>query len=243
MIKTFGQAAMAEVGASASFAMLSPIVVEHITARSAMLVSGVNETTKQAIRNTLFDGILLGEGTDTLARRISNVVAEASKARAHAIARTEVNTSANFARWQGMAQSGLVSSRRWLSARDSRVRDQHRFLNNKTAGINEPFNVGGFTAMFPGGFGVARLDINCRCTTIPVIAPTDEVSEPAGARSVEAMTKGPFDPDAPIDVLDEYVDGVFRQMAEWEERIAKAVRESFAQQERAAVEELYRLAR
>jgi HK97 family phage portal protein len=230
-VLTFGQAAIAEVGAAASFSMLSPIVVEHLVVQSSLLVGGVNETTRETIRRALLDGTLAGEGSDALGRRIERVFDDADRVRAKAIARTEVNTSANFARWQGMAQSGVVTERRWLTARDSRVRDAHRFLNNKRASISAPFNVGGFTAMFPGGFKVPRLDINCRCTTIPVIDITDEVSEPAGdARAFDPMTKAAFDADASIDDLDAYAEGVFRMMAEAEERIANTLRSAFAQQ-------------
>ena len=246
MIRTFGQAAISEVGLSASFSMLSPIVVEHIVTRSAVLVSNVTATTRDAIRRALFEGVLAGDGPRRLASRIKEVFAEASRARATMIARTEVNTSANFARWQGMAQSGLVVARRWLTARDSRVRDQHRFLNNKTAGINDPFNVGGFSAMHPGGFSVARLDVNCRCTTIPVIAMTDEVSEPDGdgqRDADDAVIKGPFDADAEIDVLDEYADRLFAEMQKWEDSIAVVVRKALAQQSLDVLDALERLAR
>lgn len=123
---------------------------EMITATTAALVLGIlrqaisDQATDAEIRRRIRDGTL-SEG------RLKN------------IARTEANRSANFARLEGITQSG-VELKMWLTVRDEKVRDEHTRLEGVTVPTHAPFEIDGFEAMAPGGFGVARLDANCRCT-------------------------------------------------------------------------------
>ena len=60
--------------------------------------------------------------------------------------------------------------------------------NRQVVNISDPFTVpfgedAGATAMHPGGFNVPSQDINCRCTTIPVI------ETPKSAAAQERYTK------------------------------------------------------
>lgn len=47
---------------------------------------------------------------------------------------------------------------------DGRTRDRHRMLDGQKVGHDEPFKYSGMEAMYPGGFGIASMDINCRCS-------------------------------------------------------------------------------
>jgi uncharacterized protein with gpF-like domain len=62
-----------------------------------------------------------------------------------------------------------VQRRQWVSTRDDRTRESHIDLDGAPAEIGQPFEIDGESAMYPGDFGVPELDINCRCTTIPIV--------------------------------------------------------------------------
>ncbi len=173
--------------------------------------------------------MLEGEGIPQLAARVRDVFGGADKQRSITIARTEVLRSSNFARWQGMAQSGLVQRRQWLTAGDSRVRREprdsadHVVMNRQERGIDQPFTVPsgshvGRTAMHPGDFGVAALDIQCRCVTIPIV--------PAGRGVPSAFTKDATDAERKA-VVDDFT----RRLDRWEPRVQTALRAAFGSQQ------------
>ena len=89
------------------------------------------------------------------------------------VARTETTFSMNAAKQIAGEVSGLVMEKVWIAVIDSRVRDNHAYLNGKTVLQNEYFTVGGLKLKFPGdkeGDGnhsvrdSAKELINCRCT-------------------------------------------------------------------------------
>jgi len=172
IIDDFGSWQIGRIGSSAgiqlSFNMIDPKVIGYLTDFGAVRVAGINNTTRKAIAHALAEGVLGGEGINELSRRIRGVFEEASVIRARTIARTEVNSAANFARFDGQRQSGIIHEREWLATMDPRVRDIHRRLHGKKAKMGEPFEISGLRAMYPGNFGIAKQDINCRCTTIPI---------------------------------------------------------------------------
>ena len=49
---------------------------------------------------------------------------------------------------------------------DKRTRPHHAQLDGQIREIDKPFEVAGRTALYPGGFGVASEDINCRCAVL-----------------------------------------------------------------------------
>ena len=66
-------------------------------------------------------------------------------------------------------EAGTKSSRRgirkrWNTMLDDRVRDAHSYLEGVVVGLDDYFyTYTGDSTLFPGGFGVPELDINCRC--------------------------------------------------------------------------------
>jgi HK97 family phage portal protein len=168
-IEKWGNKAMEDVGVAPAFDMRNPLVTEYVDRFSSEKIVDVNDTTKDRVRATLIEGVEAGESADDLARRLRDKFADFSNIRSAAIARTEVNTSANFATWGGHKLSGVVDKRGWSAALDDRVRADHAAANGQVVGIDEPFTVGGYEAMYPGGTGVAEQDIQCRCGTYAVI--------------------------------------------------------------------------
>lgn len=231
VIANFGAGALVELGRS-GFNDLSPSVVDFITDTSSTRLRGmINETTRKDLRAALADGVRASEGIPELSARVRGVFSSASKHRATTIARTEVLRAGNFGRWEGMRQSGLVAMRRWITAGDARVRRpprddaDHVVMNNRTAPIDRPFVMpagapfAGRTAMFPGGWGIAALDVNCRCVTIPVM--------PAG-RDVRNV----FTADATDDEVKAIGDALGRLLDRWESKLEDAVRVAFGEQRR-----------
>ena len=114
---------------------------------------------RQALRDSLLQGVEGGESIPELASRVSEVFADATGRRATIIARTDVLQSSNFATYEAQKQSGVVDTRKWLVTRDDRTRDSHMDMDGQERAINAPFtlvsgpNVGA-TAEYPGSFGI-----------------------------------------------------------------------------------------
>jgi SPP1 gp7 family putative phage head morphogenesis protein len=137
-------------------------------------VTRATATTKAAVGKAVVDGMASGETMNEIASRIE-ALPEMRPARALTVARTESNRAANAGAVAAAEQAdaelgGDAVEVEWLSARDEVVRDAHRSLDGKRVKVGAEFRIGSATAKHPGGFGVAELDINCRCTTVPVLS-------------------------------------------------------------------------
>jgi len=165
----------AGLGLTGSFNVVDTRMLGYLTEFSAVRIAEINETTRQAIRRALAEGVLAGEGSAALGLRVRAVFEQASRWRATLIARTETTTAANFARTLAMEQAGpgIVPSRRWLATLDARTRRTHLMLNNQVQPLGRPFVVPGTgsLAMYPGGFSDVKENANCRCVVLPVVNP------------------------------------------------------------------------
>ncbi|SFB90564.1 phage putative head morphogenesis protein, SPP1 gp7 family [Alkalibacterium subtropicum] len=97
---------------------------------------------------------------------------EASYKQALRIARTEggrVQSTTKQKAYQAAEAKGVRMQKRWQATLDKKTRHQHQELDGQTVDINEKFIFNGHTADGPRLFGVAGLDINCRCTTISIV--------------------------------------------------------------------------
>jgi uncharacterized protein with gpF-like domain len=85
------------------------------------------------------------------------------------IARTEGHRiqvlSANDAQHAAKAK-GCEVVKQWDATLDGRTRPMHRLLDGKLVEIDEPFVVDDLEVMYPGGFGIASQDVNCRCALL-----------------------------------------------------------------------------
>ena len=80
------------------------------------------------------------------------------------IAETESHRDTNEAIYDIARDSGLVVLKTWETMEDDRVRDQHEEIQGQTVPFDDVFVTwDGHEARFPGDFGVADLDVNCRC--------------------------------------------------------------------------------
>lgn len=217
-----GKATLASLGVAdtGAFNLINPLVRDAIQ-ESSDKITATNETTKQAVRDALEEGILAGEGVDKLAKRIEAVFDEADTYRARMIARTETVGSANKAKLTAFVASGVVESKEWLSVQDGKTRDEHRELDGDIVGLDASFTTdAGYSTPAPGMFGVAGLDINCRCTILPVTELRETSKAMTKAERVEAWKE--FD----------------RQMVRQETQLERALKDAYRVQREAVLNEL-----
>lgn len=122
------------------------------------LATEITETTRGRVEDELKRAIAEGIGAREAATRLEEVLsletdASWTKARAQAIARTELVRAANAANYLSAAESGLVTHKTHHHAGDARVREDHHFT--ETVPIKQPYRNG---ELFSG-----QLSVNCRC--------------------------------------------------------------------------------
>lgn len=123
------------------------------------------------IRQEITQGFLQQKSTKQMAEAISGRI-DTDASKALRIAQTEANRTANagaYAASLDAEEQGIKITRMWIASLDSKTRDSHAELDGQEVGINEPFRINGLEAMYPGGFGVAEEDINCRCSVIDLV--------------------------------------------------------------------------
>ena len=82
------------------------------------------------------------------------------------IARTEghrIQQEATYNCQVEAEKNGAEIYKQWDATLDGRTRPDHIYLDGQLKKLKEPFMVNGYTAMYPGEFGVASEDCNCRC--------------------------------------------------------------------------------
>ena len=122
-------------------------------------------------QGAITSGILQGHGYAEIASVISSN-SEANYRQALRIARTEggrMRTQARQNSYEEMEKVGCDLQKQWLAALDRKTRKSHGHLDGQRVKIDEFFVSDGYKAIGPRCFGVAGLDINCRCTTITIV--------------------------------------------------------------------------
>ncbi len=123
---------------------------------------------KKKVRLELSRGISQAYSYADIARNIRNQT-KIGMNRSMRIARTEghrVTQQATFDSQQKAKKAGADIVKQWDSTLDSRTRPMHQQLDGQIRELDEPFNVGIYSAMYPSGFGVASMDVNCRCVLL-----------------------------------------------------------------------------
>ena len=179
VVAEFGADAMADAGINISFDLNSPRAIEFIDATAGERSNLINGTSERNLRATLSEGIAGGETQSDLISRVQAAVDDATSARADMIARTETTRAAGFATEEGMTQAGLTE-KEWLPVQDDRTRDTHAGMDGQKQPMGTAFmSPSGLPAQYPGGFGVAAEDINCRCVVVAVDSLPDKAARVA----------------------------------------------------------------
>jgi SPP1 gp7 family putative phage head morphogenesis protein len=122
------------------------------------------------VKQELTQGLIKGEGYGKIAKRLQETF-EGDAYKAIRVVQTESHRIKNEGRYNSSMHAqgkGLDMKKQWVSTLDSKTRDRHRRLDGQKVELDEPFKSEGATALYPGGFGRASQDINCRCSFMSV---------------------------------------------------------------------------
>lgn len=124
------------------------------------------------VTNNIVEGLFSGDGYAKIAKRVADQT-EATYKQALRIAiteggRTQSETTQKSS--ENAKKLGIDMQKRWMATLDSRTREDHQHLDGQTVEIEDDFTSGVHKAKGPRLFGVAALDIWCRCTTINIVS-------------------------------------------------------------------------
>lgn len=120
---------------------------------------------KKSISAEITRGIAGGMTTNEIARNISNAT-KAPLSRARTIARTEshrIQQASCLNAQRTAITKGANVVKMWDATMDGDTRPTHRHLDGQIREVEEPFEMDGKSAMYPGDFGDPAEDCNCRC--------------------------------------------------------------------------------
>lgn len=168
-----GEAELANIGVELQFNAASARAAEFIRRNVDFVLKNVDETTTAAIQAELALGMSQNEGLAAIIERIDGVFDIAASSRSALIGRTETTRAYNFAANEAYAQSGVVGSQEWLTARDGlggrHAEDPaYEGLDGQTVRLEEKFQVGSEWLAYPGDPDASPGETcNCRCTIMP----------------------------------------------------------------------------
>ena len=189
-IQKFGVQLMEDVGATDPFNLSSKRVQHYMANFAAKKIADVTKTTQARVAKTMTRAVDEGKTTEQIAKLLTDQFDQWSTGRAMTVARTEVGAASNFGAFEGMQQAG-IEQKEWLATDDDAVRETHQELDGEVVGIDEPFEIEGLEADYPGDFGDPAEDTNCRCSVLPVVA-DKSVRHRWSMRATERERK-PFD--------------------------------------------------
>ncbi len=147
--------------------MEQPVAGKRLSKR---LGDNVNQLAK-ASNNAISRGFMQGKAYADIARDISTET-QASYKRAVRIARTESGRVSSISTQKGYKEAtgkGIGLKKMWLATLDGHTREDHQHVDGQIREVDKMFQVGGYDALGPHQVGVPSEDINCRCTTRPIV--------------------------------------------------------------------------
>lgn len=123
---------------------------------------------KKKIKAQLSRGIANNYSYSKIAQELSNYTTIGLN-KSIRIARTEghrIQAQSSMDAAYKAKEAGADVLKQWDSTLDGRTRPSHQRLDGQIKELDDPFEVNGFKAKCPGGFGVPHMDINCRCAVV-----------------------------------------------------------------------------
>ena len=122
----------------------------------------------KSISSEISRGIAGGASINEIARNIG-MTTKAPLSRAKTIVRTESHRIEQAAALNAQRKAktrGADVVKQWDSTLDSDTRPTHKRLDGQIREVDEPFEMDGKSAMYPGDFGDPAEDCNCRCVVL-----------------------------------------------------------------------------
>jgi len=123
---------------------------------------------KKTITEVLTRGIASNLSYAQMTQQIMNAT-KSPKKRAKNIVRTEAHRIQQASQEdvrQAAKGRGADVVKQWDATLDMKTRDSHRMLDGQIREVDEPFEIHGLKAMYPGDFGDPAEDCNCRCVAL-----------------------------------------------------------------------------
>lgn len=123
---------------------------------------------KKSISSEITRGIAGGMTTEEIARNLRNAT-KAPLSRAKTIVRTEshrIQQASCYNAQQHAKSKGADVVKMWDATMDGDTRPMHRRLDGQIRELDEPFEINGMKAKYPGDFGDPAEDCNCRCQSL-----------------------------------------------------------------------------
>lgn len=148
-----------------------PDVVEEVIQNpiAGLTLNEILEKNRQAItwriRQEVTQGLIAGESYQKMAQRIREVLGS-DRNKALTVVWTEAGRAQILGRLKAIekAEEYFEVERVWNATLDRRTRPTHRALDGQKADEEGYFHFRGMRAKGPHLWGVARMDIRCRCT-------------------------------------------------------------------------------
>ncbi len=144
--------------ASISFDLQNPAMEEYFRDYLVRFSTEVTEGTQQRVTDVIREAQKEGLSVPETAKRVEALGDKFSRTRANLVARQELQRSSKGAAYIKAKTSGVVTTKSRLSAKDARVRPEHREIDGETVGIDEEYSNG---EQYCG-----EHDFACRCVDI-----------------------------------------------------------------------------
>lgn len=147
-----------------SLPSVGSLAAEQYLARAQNTFEQVGDDLWATARTELSDGFERGESIPQLAERL-RASAGVTARTGVLVARTQVNEASNAGSFATAQASGLKMQKEWIATPDLRTRPTHLAADGQRVDLNDPFIVGGYSAMFPAAPTLPPAErYSCRCT-------------------------------------------------------------------------------
>jgi len=152
-----------------SFDLQNPQVQKFAEGATLKFAQEVTQTTQDALKVVVADGIAEGLSAGDVAKNISDKFKQwrGEEARALTIARTETTKFSNGGAKLLYVQNG-VEKNEWITTIDGRERGAHKAADGQVRAIDKDFSVGGESLAAPGLGSDPGNNVNCRCAIAPL---------------------------------------------------------------------------
>lgn len=146
--------------------LFASIVNDYARRHAAEAVTKISETTAEALRAAVTEGLAEGLPTEEIAGRIAQAIGDEKGRRSMTIARTETHAAQNTGQVEQIRALGRDDMLKgWLWSGVSR--SEHAAIDGTWVGLEDKFSVGGTMMDRPGDpAGGAENVINCSCTLV-----------------------------------------------------------------------------